>query len=103
MVLHRVYNPSTGDNELSRIFPSAITIATGDITLTSDSEIIQYIDPNGTNRAVIFPTDADAKNLIFVVKHIGTNRRLTLDGNVVLRRNQVAWLHFDGSIWRQIG
>jgi len=83
-------------------FPSTITTATGNITLTTTSNRVQYLDPGGSNRTVTFPTGAGALDLMFVVKHIGTSKRLTLDGNVKLRPNQVAWMHYDGTIWRQI-
>jgi len=88
---------------------STVTTASGNITLTVESDSIQAIDPNGSGRTVTLPNEAASKNRVFyIVNTADAAEILTVkasNGSTTIctpTQSETAILFCDGTAWRGV-
>lgn len=86
---------------------STATTASGTVTLTVDSNMVQAIDPGGAGRNVVLPNEAASKNKVFIIHNTADAAEvLTIkasDGSTTIctpTQNEAAFVYCDGTSWR---
>jgi len=93
---------STGGNI---VFGATRTTASGNITLTTASSIIQTIDPASTARTVTLPAEADADGFIYMIANEASDATVVTikdDGGSTVctpTQNEAALCFCDGTAW----
>lgn len=87
---------------------STTTTATGTITLTDDSKVIQFIDPGGANRDVVLPAESTDNHgfLIFNTADAAENLVVKNDGGTeegTVYQGGAGWFVSNGSAWESVG
>lgn len=62
----------TANSTIAQIGGVAVTTATGNITLLSNSPTYQLINPNGVSRVVTLPAPGVSDRVVFAIKNTGT-------------------------------
>lgn len=79
--------------------------AAGNLTLTVDSPMIQFIDPGGAGRNVVLPAEADSDGLMFIIINTADAAEiLTVQDDtpatvVTPTQAETAWVFCNGTTW----
>ncbi len=107
-------NPLVGSNIFDTVFREQIKMASYTATLAAGLTVglkfppVLLLDPDGSDRIILLPAEADAKDMVFYVfntangdaeilqikEDAGSNTILALD------RNEFGFLYCDGTTWR---
>lgn len=89
-------------------YANQTTTLSGNVTLTTDSPPLQFLDPGGSGRTITLPAEADSNGLkFFIVNEADAVEDLTVQDDSpatvgIIGQNEIGILLCDGVTWRSM-